>query len=337
MKLAQIFADHAVFQRDKEISIFGTGKGKITVELCGTVTEHISESDSFLFYLPPMQAGGPYEMSVDADGEKYTIHDVMIGDVIFCGGQSNMEFMLQYVDSFGDACDNENVRLYHAKKISEPHIYDNMWNVLSKESSGNWSAIAFHIANILNKQRGVAIGVVLCSQGASAIQSHMSPAITKLFDFPKDKLHPDHTFVQPPYNFEIFNHPSDIHNFMIKPVVPYTISSLCWYQGESNSSPYEAMYYDEMMKALFLEFRHLFRSEKLPIVAVQINNYDTPFSKEGWKKVQEAQVRAANELDFCELVTITDLGEYDLIHPLNKKAVAERICEKLCQLNAAHG
>ena len=64
MNLAEIFNDNMVLQRDKEICIFGQGKGELNVEFGGNIYNFISENEKFCFYLPPMTAGGPFDMTV---------------------------------------------------------------------------------------------------------------------------------------------------------------------------------------------------------------------------------------------------------------------------------
>ena len=42
-------------------------------------------------YLDPVPAGGPYTLTVVADGERITLTDLLFGDVWLCSGQSNMQ------------------------------------------------------------------------------------------------------------------------------------------------------------------------------------------------------------------------------------------------------
>ena len=109
-QLSYLFTNHMILQRDKRIAVFGTGKtgSKITVSLLDnnedvvtssakvpmTVTGVITDS-KFLLYLPPLSAGGPYTLRVTDGSETLEYYDVLLGDLWFAGGQSNMEFNLQ--------------------------------------------------------------------------------------------------------------------------------------------------------------------------------------------------------------------------------------------------
>lgn len=45
--------------------------------------------------LPPMQAGGPYTLSVKSPKQALSFTDILVGEVWICSGQSNMEFRLR--------------------------------------------------------------------------------------------------------------------------------------------------------------------------------------------------------------------------------------------------
>ena len=68
MKLADIFTNGMVLQRRKPIAVFGDGAGAGRIELNGNAVEFTAE-DGFLVHLPPMEAGGPYDMTVTLNGE----------------------------------------------------------------------------------------------------------------------------------------------------------------------------------------------------------------------------------------------------------------------------
>ena len=96
--LAAVFTDHMVLQRNKSINIWGNAYSgtKITAELCGMTAETVAENGKWLAVLPPMEAGGPYELKItDSSGAEIIFRDVMIGEVWLAGGQSNMELELQ--------------------------------------------------------------------------------------------------------------------------------------------------------------------------------------------------------------------------------------------------
>ena len=76
MHLAEIFCDHMVLQRDKEICIFGYGKGEGIIEFLAEKHTFTSDDDKFCVYLPPKTAGGPYEMQVTLNGNTTVLTDM---------------------------------------------------------------------------------------------------------------------------------------------------------------------------------------------------------------------------------------------------------------------
>ena len=80
-----------------------------------------------------------------------------------------------------------------------------------------------------------------------------------------------------------------------------------------------------MLKTLVAEWRLLFENPHLPFAIVQINDFDGALIPEGWKIVQTEQVKTAESLPDCKLVTIRDLGQHKNIHPTNKQDVAHRV------------
>ena len=59
-----------------------------------TVEARADERGKWSLYFAPEQAGGPYTLTVRGDGPDKTISDLLVGDVWFASGQSNMEMPL---------------------------------------------------------------------------------------------------------------------------------------------------------------------------------------------------------------------------------------------------
>ena len=99
-KTAAVFSDNMVLQREKNISVWGEADSgaAVTAELNGKKAECTANDGKWSLILPPMPAGGPYELHIvcRTDSEESVIfRNVMIGEVWLCGGQSNMELELQ--------------------------------------------------------------------------------------------------------------------------------------------------------------------------------------------------------------------------------------------------
>src|ERR1044071_9190729 len=92
VKLPVLVRDSMVLQRDTKLKIWGwASKGeKVTVKFNGKSVKTTTGADGkWAVWLPPVKAGGPYAMDVTGSN-KISLKDILVGDVWFCSGQSNM-------------------------------------------------------------------------------------------------------------------------------------------------------------------------------------------------------------------------------------------------------
>ncbi len=128
---------------------------------------------------------------------------------------------------------------------------------------------------------------------------------------------------QPPVNAQ--NQPTALFNAMVAPVVPYTIKGFCWYQGESNAGRPEE--YEALMKALINDWRAQWKQGTLPFYFVQLPgfmDYNYLPSESNWAMLREA-LRNTLSVEKTGMAVAIDLGEWNDIHPDNKKDVGERL------------
>ncbi|OLY93493.1 sialate O-acetylesterase [Cnuella takakiae] len=121
------------------------------------------------------------------------------------------------------------------------------------------------------------------------------------------------------------NQPTALYNSMIAPLVPYTLKGILWYQGESNAGNPAA--YAKLFPAFIRNWRQLFGQGALPFLFVQLPNFmDADYlpAESGWAATREAQASALSEPNTAMAVAI-DLGEWNDIHPDNKKDVGMRL------------
>jgi sialate O-acetylesterase len=129
--------------------------------------------------------------------------------------------------------------------------------------------------------------------------------------------------------------PTALYNGMLAPVTGYKVKGFCWYQGESNTG--NPFIYRDYLKAMILDWRRLWNQDDLPFLIVQLPNFmEVNYSPEesNWAMLRESQLRALEVPHTAMAVTI-DLGEWNDVHPGNKKPVGERLA--LCAMNLAYG
>lgn len=121
--------------------------------------------------------------------------------------------------------------------------------------------------------------------------------------------------------------PTLLYNKMIHPLLPYPITGVLWYQGESNAGPGDAYEYRTHFKDLITSWRERWNGETFPFLFVQLANYmdppDEP-TESSWAMLRESQSAALSLPNTAQAVTI-DIGAADDIHPRNKQDVGRRL------------
>ncbi len=316
-----------VLQANKPISVFGNGKGNLIVKFLGKTYEKFVQDERWVIKLDPTDYGGPYEMRVNLNGKEICLKNVMIGDVILCAGQSNMQFQVKDELEAQTTLGNENVRYYMQDRIEENDSVhsDEGWLVGNTKNIARFSALGYHIADEFNKVKNHAVGIVGCFQGASVIRSWMNKGdLTQDIYISNSDRHPDSTNKV----YSLWNSDSKLYNYMFLPLAPFSFYSVIWYQGESNTSLAESKVYASELKLLISRWRKDLDQKDLAFVVVQICDFD--FNEmSGWKAVQQAQVEAVKDIENAFLVTSSDVCEHSDIHPNDKRGLAKKIAKIL--------
>lgn len=119
--------------------------------------------------------------------------------------------------------------------------------------------------------------------------------------------------------------PAALYNAMIAPEINYTIKGFCWYQGEANAG--RPQQYEKLLPALINDWRQQWGQGALPFLYVQLpgfQDYNYLPAESNWAMLRESQLKALSVPNTAMTVAI-DLGEWNDIHPDNKKEVGERL------------
>lgn len=119
--------------------------------------------------------------------------------------------------------------------------------------------------------------------------------------------------------------PLGLFNGMISPLLNYTIKGVIWYQGESNVT--RTSDYQKLFSEMIFDWRKKWMLGNFPFLYVQLANYmeakDQPCESD-WAELRHAQLVSLTVSDTGMAVTI-DVGEWNDLHPLNKKEVGSRL------------
>ena len=332
MKLNNIFSDNMVFAEKRPVRVFGTGKGHAKVTFLGETKECLNnDSETWTVTFDPKDAGGPYELEVELDGEKKIFKNVYVGIVCLLTGQSNAELPLKDTNTSKFLFrDNPALRSYFVDRPwngRETLASEEGWYVAEKETIGNWSAIGYLAGTTISTETGKAVGMILCYQGASIIESWLPEFPVEGIDIAPEDLHPDHAYP----DYKAFNTPKAIYTAMFKAFAPFAFNYMIWYQGESDTTGAEAAVYDRYVAELIKGVKELFGIPKFRTALVQIADFQPrdEWHPEWWTDIQNAQKRAADSDPDIELVVAKDICESNEIHPPTKNALSERIAQKL--------
>ena len=126
LKLGTGFTDNMVLQRNQPITIYGSANGGDVVEVSFKGQKRAAIANEYgkweVVFLAQIQ-GGPYEMTVKSNQKSIVLKNILIGDVWFCSGQSNMVFQLQQSENGNEeikkGLPNARIRLFNFKDLRE--------------------------------------------------------------------------------------------------------------------------------------------------------------------------------------------------------------------------
>ncbi|MBN8526658.1 MAG: 9-O-acetylesterase [Planctomycetes bacterium] len=182
MRLAPIFHDHAVLQRDIDIPVWGvTGPNQtVTVTLAGKTAKAVAGADgAWLVRLPPLPAGGPHELVASSDSGSVRVADVLIGEVWVCSGQSNMQWKLGETSQQVPAreCDLPRIRLLSVgtpATLGRSTAIDGRWTPAVAKSLDLFSAVGGWFGRELHRALGVPVGLICNAWGGTRVQAWIS-------------------------------------------------------------------------------------------------------------------------------------------------------------------
>lgn len=329
MKLNAIFGAHMVFAAGLPIRVYGNGKGEAEITFASTTLKVVSDSNEWFVEFPAMEYGGPYELKFVCGEQTIVYDDIYVGEVYLFAGQSNMQFKLKESTFDKDAYEGcDKIRLYSTERIEKADRFtpEDGWVTATKENVGDWSALGYLTSIEIAKSKGIAVGAIVCYQGASVIESWVPTGSFERIGIclkDEDKYH-DH--FEP--DFLDWNMDGVLYSFALSQIIPFSVSSVVWYQGESDTSFEEAKVYKQELSALIDIWRSDFANSKLPFVIVQIADCDSR-SCDAWKLIQEHQYNIQFEKDNVKTVISADVCETDDIHPPTKHILAKRIADAL--------
>jgi sialate O-acetylesterase len=185
IRLPKLISDGMVLQRDKPLKIWGwaSPKEKISINFKNKKYKVITpETGKWEVTLPQYSAGGPFEMTLKGKNE-LKIKDILIGDVWFCSGQSNMvhQMELHRITYANDIAQANNSAIRHFGiptttnvNATNDDFNNGSWKVCNPENVRQFSAVAYFFAKKIYDKYQVPIGLINASVGGTPIEAWIS-------------------------------------------------------------------------------------------------------------------------------------------------------------------
>ncbi len=184
LRLPAIIGDHMVLQQEASTPIWGWADPgeKIDVRIGKhRVRTKAGDGGEWRVNVPPLPVGATYEMTVSGSTGKITLHDIAVGEVWVCSGQSNMQWTLSAAVN-GEAevakAGYPAIRLFTVGLVPAEEPQDDCtgeWVACSPETAGGFSAVGYFFGRKLHRDLGVPVGLINTSWGGTPAQAWTSP------------------------------------------------------------------------------------------------------------------------------------------------------------------
>ncbi len=196
VKLAGVFGDHMVLQRDQPVAVWGWADSgeKVTVSIADQSQQATADDrGKWIVKLDAMSAGGPFTLTASGSN-KLAVDDVLVGEVWLCSGQSNMAMTVNRAKDFETEkqhADFPQIRHFKTKPHATPEAQadcSGSWSVCNSETVGRFSAAAYFFGRKLHEELNVPIGLLNSSWGGTDVSAWTSLPAQQAVDVLVPKL-----------------------------------------------------------------------------------------------------------------------------------------------------
>ncbi|MES2692357.1 MAG: sialate O-acetylesterase [Verrucomicrobiota bacterium] len=336
--LPAIFSDHLVLQREASVPVWGWADvgEEVSVTVAGQSQKTTAGADGkWMVKFSNLRSAAPTTLTVRGKNS-ITIEDVLIGEVWLGSGQSNMAMtVVRSKDAEAEqaAAKFPFIRLFKEESFAADtpqRIGKGKWVLCSPETVGSSSATLYYFGREIHRALGVPVGLVNSSVGGTPIESWIdeatqraAPELKASFGPAKSETPPSKKVSTKKAEAEATRKggPGDLFNGKIAPLIPYAIRGALWYQGEANTTPAKAPYYEHQLKLLVQDWRARWGYE-FPFAWAQLPNFSG--AGRDWPTVREAMLKTL-ALPKTGMGINIDIGEEKDIHPKNKQEVGRRL------------
>ena len=357
LSLPAVFGDNMVLQRNISFYLKGTADAGETVvvrlggkELARGVTD---ARGVWNVRIPALTAVDSTTFTVSTARRTLTFHNVAVGEVWLCSGQSNMAFKLrQASDATRDLpkATDRGLRLYHMQprwetdnvewdsaavdSVSRLQYYrPARWVASSPQSAADFSAVAYYMGRMLRDSLRVPVGLICNAVGGTPIESWIDrPTLEEYYpqvlrhwknnDFVMDWVRgrAAKNLAHRPGGRHPY-HPAYCFETGMVPLLDFPLRGVAWYQGESNAHNPDSWRFDLLARSWRMRTGDI----SLPFYIVQLSGIERP----SWPWLRNTQRLAQRSVFATQMVVTSDLGLRHDVHPPYKRPVGERLAQSM--------
>ena len=303
--------------------------------------------------IPALTAVDSTTFTVSTARRTLTFHNVAIGEVWLCSGQSNMAFKLrQAADASRDIAKaaDRGLRLYHMQprwetdnvewdsaavdSVSRLQYYrPSRWVASSPQSAADFSAVAYYMGRMLRDSLRVPVGLICNAVGGTPIESWIDrPTLEEYYpqvlrhwknnDFVMDWVRgrAAKNLARRPGGRHPY-HPAYCFETGMVPLLDFPLRGVAWYQGESNAHNPDSWRFDLLARSWRMRTGDI----SLPFYIVQLSGIERP----SWPWLRNTQRLAQRSVFATQMVVTSDLGLRHDVHPPYKRPVGERLAQSM--------
>ena len=363
--VAPLFSDHAVLQRNRPVPVWGRADPaeKIKATFQGQAVATVADAQGrWVVTFPPLATAKDGADLVIEGENTVTLHDVVVGEVWLCSGQSNMGFDLSRAANAATEIPlsanpllREIIINDSAQAAPSETAKASKWEIAGPQTSGRFTAVGYFFGKELAQKIGVPVGLIKSTVGGTPVEAWMSAEAfasdSAFAGIAERSRAEDRSFADlrlkawrqaeagamtsgaeahaaflkatPAPAVYPPKLPMVLFNGKIAPLKPYAFRGVIWYQGEANAArPRE---YHRLFAAMITDWRRYFAQGDFPFYWVQLPNFaagDPAGTK--WAELREAQTQTLSLPNTGQALAI-DVGDAKNLHPTNKVPVGHRL------------
>ena len=364
LELGAPFSDGVVLQRDMKVPVWGTAapSARVTVSFAGQTAETTAgTSGVWRVDLKPLATSSvgrdlvvtesaPSNQPTEQSDHQAVLHDVLVGEVWLCAGQSNMDAPLwsgsmHYADAKGGLrgqmtrkplvryCKSGQVASIRPLRQTKSRCVWRKFQPENLRAEGPcFSGVGFYFALELHNALGIPVGVVGAYWGGTTIRAWTPPegmeTVGETKSAAKQRLLEGAAFQKKvdeakargeKYLPQFHQQPSVIWNAQVFPFAPMAMRGFIWYQGETDA--WFGHKYAPWLHALYNGWSKAFENPALKMRFAQL----APAGSGNLAPLMEGQEIFAHEEPNAKMAVISDRGAIHDWHPTDKETVGMRL------------